>query len=121
MLQPTAPRRIAGLLNIADLLPQRGDGSATLFANKAAPGKAVVASAAPVETPSAKPDGTNGKHDRVFALLNEGRINDHMVMQHAAAAEAKRTVPNASGVALALAGAKTDKIGALIGALGLHQ
>ena len=100
-LQPTAPRRVAALQNMSDLLPLRDGVDAVT--------PVLTAQAAPVEKPATstvaalvEKTEVHSRHDRVVASLNAGRINDHMVMQHAAVE------------------ASTDRIGALIGTLGLH-
>lgn len=96
-MQPTSPKRIASLQNMNDLLPLKGSEAPGTILAKAEP------QAVPAPVKMATSNRTErSKHDRVVAALNAGRINDHMVMQHSV------TV------------ASTDRIGALIGALGLH-
>jgi len=99
-LQPTDTRRVAALQNIGDLLPLH-DGvepapqiqtAQTAPAPRKIPAHPVVQAAIP-----------HTKYDRVIASLNAGHINDHVMMQHSAPVEAA-----------------PDKIGALIGTLGLH-
>jgi cell division protein FtsL len=98
-LQLTAPHRIAALQNMNGLLPPEGETRAPVqLAEASVPAK----SAAPAVTET-KPDKPRTRHERVLAALNAGRINDHMTLQHTAAASAS-----------------TDRIGALIGKLGLH-
>jgi len=107
-LQPTAPRRVTALQDIASLLPVQ---------NGLEPTQQIqTAQATPAPTPVVKSvedkivaelstarATTHSARDRVVAALNSRHINDHMVMQHTAA-----VVPS------------TDQIGALIGTLGLH-
>lgn len=112
-LQPTAPRHVTALRNMADLLPIKGG---------LTPPTAVAEADAPTATPT-KAESPRAGGDRVhvrqaastrqvFAALNAGRLNDHMIMQHNAA--------KADSAALTLASAKTDSIGALINTLGLN-
>ncbi|MGB9153694.1 MAG: hypothetical protein WCD70_11495 [Alphaproteobacteria bacterium] len=99
-LQPTAPRRVAALRDIGDLLPLH-DGVEPVQPIQTA--AAVPVRVHPAPKPVAQTDVPHTKYDRVIASLNAGRINDHMLMQHSAATQAP-----------------TDKIGALIGTLGLN-
>ncbi len=99
-LQATDTKRVTAMHDIAVLLPVH---------NGIEPVQPSVQVASPVPTITEVSDAhvapapvTASKHDRV-ANLNGGHINDHMIMQHTAAA------------------ASTDKIGALIGTLGLTQ
>ena len=91
-LQPTLPRRVAMMGDLASLLPLRNG-------IEAAP-QIQVASAN--ETPA--PSVAQTRTDRVGTQVNAGRINDHMSMQHSASVKTS-----------------TDQIGALIGTLGLRQ
>ena len=100
-LQPTAPRRVAALRDIGDLLPLRNGVEPmpqTQLADAVIPSPVHVQAAAPVV-----PQATHTKHDRIVAALNAGHINDHMIMQHSVVVEAS-----------------SDSIGSLIGTLGLH-
>jgi cell division protein FtsL len=93
-LHPTAPRRVAAMQNMGDLLPLQG--------RDALPTQ--VAQVTPTQTPAPVAHTVaRSKSDRIVAALNAGRINDHMVMQHTASIQAS-----------------TDSIGALIGSLGMH-
>jgi len=95
-LQPTAPGRIAALKNMDDLLPpQNGGGAPVKIARVEAPDASNVV---PAQEKQEKP---RNDRERVLASLNAGRINDRMTMQHTASA------------------AKPDRIGVLIGKLGL--
>jgi len=111
-LLPTAPRRVAALQDIASLLPAH-DGNEPVFAAKdlAPDTKALLAvqmaDAAPSTTTKAQPNTSvipvKRKTNHVFATLNEGRINDHMIMEHASIQQAS-----------------TDSIGTLIASLSLR-
>jgi hypothetical protein len=96
-IQPTAPNRIAALKNMGDLLPLQDGVSMPPVQMAQTP-----ASHAPSSSPAKTVSLPRNKNERIMASLNAGRINDHMTMQHAAAE------------------ASTDRIGALIGKLGLH-
>jgi cell division protein FtsL len=109
-MELTTPGRIAALENMSDLLPN-ADGDEP-------PVRLAAQTATPATPPAVAPKReavVRTKLDRVLASINTGRINDHMVMGQSAAKT------DASGVAHALAGAKTDRIGALIGSLGLNR
>ena len=93
-LQPTAPRRVAALQNIGDLLPLRGGVDAAPQVQTAQ--AAAFQAEAPLPTPGVK-------QSRMIAALTAEHVNERMAMPHKAASEAS-----------------TDKIGALIGAMGLH-
>ncbi len=96
-LQATDTRRVTSMHDIALLLPVH---------NGIEPVQQPLvqtASTMPVITEVPDAHVATPKHDRVASANNSGHINDHMIMQHAAAA------------------ASTDKIGALIGTLGLTQ
>jgi len=95
-LQPTAPRRVASLRDMGDLLPLHS-GVEPVVHEQIADAEPVVQRTTPART------APQTHHDRVIAALNAGRVNDRMNIQHTTAAEAS-----------------TDKIGALIGSLGLH-
>ncbi len=98
-LQPTSPNRVADIKHIGYFLAGQPDDAlalARLFQGAAETPSARAAQAKPRERPRTE-------HDRVLASLNAGRINDRMTIQHSAAT----------------AVAKQDKIGALIGQLGL--
>jgi hypothetical protein len=116
-LQPTAPRRVAALQDMSGLLPLHSGTEvvpAIETAEVQAPAPVTVASAASTPAPIATKapiearvvQAIHNKRDRVIAALNTGHINDHMIMQHAT---------SSAGV-----GASTDRIGALIGTLGLN-
>jgi hypothetical protein len=100
-LQPTAPRRVAALRDIGDLLPLRNgvEPSPQIQTAEVVP----VALKAPAARAVAQIPAPHTKYDRVIASINAGRINDHMIMQHTPSTDAP-----------------TDKIGALIGTMGLH-
>jgi hypothetical protein len=102
-LQPTAPNRVAALQNIGDLLPLHNgvEPAPQIRTAEAAPAPARIQRTTPVVQAQAPTPHT--KFDRVIASINEGRINDHMMMQHTASSEAP-----------------TDKIGALINTMSLH-
>ncbi|MDE1901402.1 MAG: hypothetical protein KGI37_07150 [Alphaproteobacteria bacterium] len=93
-LQPTPPKDVitASPEIMASLLPLRGAspaaGPTTRIASAApaimhdvAPAPAAPAAVARVAT-------ATRRHDRVFASINSGYVNDHMVMQHSSAAQA---------------------------------
>lgn len=104
-LQPTDTRRVAALDNIGDLLPLHDGVEPVLASREAMPSK--VAQAAPRKIPARSVAQQTAiprtKYDRIIASLNAGRINDHVMIQHSAPVEAA-----------------PDKIGTLIGTLGLH-
>ena len=96
-LQPTLPRHVVMMGNLSALLPLH---------NGVAPiPQATTQAADASEVPEAHtPSLAHSRTDLVIAQMNAGRINDHMIMQHSTAMKAS-----------------TDKIGAMIGTLGLHQ
>ena len=91
-LQPTLPRHVAMMNDLAALLPLHSGVEATP--------QAQVASET-AEAPS------HARTNLVIAQMNTGRINDHMIMQHGTGS-------------LGTIKASPDKIGALIGTLGLR-
>jgi cell division protein FtsL len=93
-LQETVTNRIAALASINDLVPMR-DGSA--------PPEKTVGPATIAATAKAAVEKPRTERDRVLASVNAGRINDRMKIQQPGA-----TIPS------------TDKIGVLIGQLGLR-
>jgi hypothetical protein len=100
-LQPTAPRHVAALHDIGDLLPLHNGiepAPQTQLADAAIPSPVHAQAPAPMAA-----QVTHSKHDKIVAALNAGHINDHMIMQHSAVVEAS-----------------TDSIGSLIGKLGLR-
>jgi len=93
-LQPTMPRRVGMMNDLAALLPLR---------NGVEPTAQIQVASANETTEAHTPSLSHSRTDRVIAQMNAGRINDHMIMQHSAAVSAS-----------------TDQIGALIGTLGLR-
>lgn len=103
-LQATATPRIAALENINDVVPMRdGIAAPTIKAAQATPPSAPVSLSPMPSSKEAAADAPHTERDRVLAALNAGRINDHMTMEHAKTAATP-----------------TDRIGALIGKLGLQ-
>ncbi len=78
------------------------------------------------ETPAATV-AMDSKQNRTYATLNEGRINDHMVIQHpkatVAVEESGLDAPGIADIARGFAGAAgtTEGLGSFIGTLGLSQ
>lgn len=100
-LQPTAPRHVAMMNDMAALLPLR-DGVESAPPVQTADAS-TTAAPAPVPVAAPLPQVSHNLRERVIASATSGHINDHMIMQHASKIEAS-----------------TDRIGALIGTLGLH-
>jgi cell division protein FtsL len=85
-LQPTQPRHVAMMNDLGTLLPLRGGVELT----------------PPVQMAQATVEQPTATHSHIVQV-NAGRLNDHMIMQHATAVQSS-----------------TDQIGALIGTLGLR-
>lgn len=98
-LQPTDTHRVASLRDMGALLPLH-DGIEAVPPVEVAE---ALQAPAPKKVASAPREVPRTKYERVIASLNEGHLNDHMVLQHAAPAPAA-----------------PDRIGAMIGALGLN-
>lgn len=109
-LQPTEAHHIASRENIQMAWAKPGEEQvSTRLADATTPAMRAARSGSP------RP---RTERDRILTLLNAGRINDHVALQHSASA--KKAAPDTATVARTLAGGKTDKIGALIGTLGLR-
>lgn len=101
-MQPTASTRVAALDDMGLLLPIEGDASLRTQVRLARIDKIVTESRS-ASLAAAKQGRPHTEHDRILATVNAGRINDHMTLQHAATTSVS-----------------TDRIGALIGKLGLR-
>jgi len=84
------------------LVPIEGDASLRTPIRLARINKIITASKSG-SLAKAKQERPRTEHDRILATVNAGRINDHMTLQHAATSSVS-----------------TDRIGALIGTLGLR-
>jgi len=124
-MQPTELQRIMTSENIGKVLPLNSE-SPTMVAE--APQEPVSDNVISGDVQSTKPSDPLGKSDKpVYAALNEGRINDHVILRHASnkneGADNASSAPDMTDLAKALteSAGTTEGVGALLGTLGLSQ
>ena len=98
---PTTPARVVAMRNIDTLLPMRDEADTVMASNEVHKDNMIVA--------ALDPDTVSDNHISIKAghsvgIASATHINEHMMMPHTARVEA----------------ASTDRIGALIGSLGLN-
>lgn len=104
-LRPTELRRVASSLSAPALQPARIDSSYGIASAESAAQPQIKSAIASYD--KAKVARPRNPQDRIVAALNSGRVNDRMTIRHASA-------ENSAIIA------STDKIGSLIGSLGLR-
>lgn len=110
-LKTTEPKRVAALQSMDDFFPVQGNAvRPTRLAQTRAQEEPITA------PPRRIPPRT--ERERILALINAGRINDRMTMERAPVA--KNVKIETTSTARAFAGPATDKIGILIGKLGMR-